>query len=81
MSDDRGVPRHLVYGLGLADGNVMPGFPIDVAVELAARPSNFNAVAQNQRGALKLLQRVDADDLDLGGVTALPLTLPGSPTR
>ena len=46
----RRPPCHLVYGLGPADGNVMPGFPIDAAVELATRRSNFSAVAQNQRG-------------------------------
>ena len=55
MSDDRGAPRHLVYGLRLADGNVLPGFPIDVAAELATRGVRFSAVAQNQRGALALL--------------------------
>ena len=55
MTVARRPPCHLVYGLGLADGNVMPGFPIDAAVELATRRSNFSAVAQNQRGALTLL--------------------------
>lgn len=55
MNDDRGSPRHLVYGLRLADGSVLPGFPIDVAAGLAMRGIRFNAVAQNQRGALALL--------------------------
>jgi hypothetical protein len=55
MNDDRGVARHLIYGLRLADGSVLPGFPIDVATGLAARGVGFNAVAQNQRGALALL--------------------------
>jgi outer membrane protein assembly factor BamB len=55
MNDDRGVPRHLVYGLRLADGSVLPGFPIDVAAGLATRGISFNPVAQNQRGALALL--------------------------
>jgi outer membrane protein assembly factor BamB len=55
MNDDRGPPRHLVYGLKLADGSVMPGFPIDIAAGLAARGIRFNAAAQNQRGALALL--------------------------
>src|SRR5208282_6882313 len=54
MIDDRGTPRHLVYGLQLADGGVLPGFPIDVAAGLAARGVRFNPVVQNQRGALAL---------------------------
>jgi outer membrane protein assembly factor BamB len=55
MSGDRGAPRHLIYGLRLADGNVLPGFPIDVAAELATRGVRFNAVVQSQRGAVALL--------------------------
>ncbi len=55
MNDDRGPPRHLVYGLRLADGSVLPGFPIDVAAGLATHGISFNAVSQNQRGALALL--------------------------
>ena len=39
MLDVQGAPRHLVYGLRLADGSVLPGFPIDVAAGLAARGS------------------------------------------
>ena len=52
MVDDRGKPRHLVYGLRLSDGGVLPGFPIDVGAGLAARGIRFDATAQNQRGAL-----------------------------
>ena len=55
MSDDHGVPRHLVYGLRLTDGSVLPGFPIDVAAALGTRGVNFDSAAQNQRGALALL--------------------------
>jgi hypothetical protein len=55
MLDDRGTPRHRVYGLRLADGAILPGFPIDVADVLATRGFRFDAVAQNQRGALALL--------------------------
>jgi hypothetical protein len=55
MIDDRGTQRHLVYGLRLSDGNVLPGFPIDVAAALAARGVSFNSTVQNQRGALALL--------------------------
>ena len=39
MVDDRGMPRHLVFGLRLADGSVLPGFPIDVAAGRAASVS------------------------------------------
>ena len=55
MVDDRGKPRHLVYGLRLSDGGVLPGFPIDVAAGLAARGIRFDPAAQNQRGAFALL--------------------------
>jgi hypothetical protein len=55
MNDDSGAPRHIVYGLKVADGSVLPGFPIDVAAGLAMRGISFNAVAQNQRGAITLL--------------------------
>jgi PQQ-like domain len=55
MIDGRGTPRHLVYGLRLADGSVLPGFPIDVAAGLTARGIRFNPAVQNQRGALALM--------------------------
>ena len=55
MTDDRGKPRHLVYGLRLSDGGVLPGFPLDVAAGLAVHGIRFDSAAQNQRGALALL--------------------------
>jgi hypothetical protein len=55
MVDDRGKPRHLVFGLRLSDGSVLPGFPIDIAAGLSARGIQFDPAAQNQRGALALL--------------------------
>lgn len=55
MNGDQGAARHLIYGLRLADGGVLPGYPIDVAAGLATGGVRFNAVAQNQRGALALL--------------------------
>jgi hypothetical protein len=55
MVDDHGRPRHFVYGLRLSDGGVLPGYPIDVATELAAHGIRFDPTAQNQRGALALL--------------------------
>ncbi len=50
----QGEPRHLVFGLSLADGRVLPGWPIDIAQALAARGLEFAPRAQNQRGALVL---------------------------
>ena len=55
MIDDRGAPRHLVYGLRLSDGSVLPGFPVDVAAGVTARGISFDPAAQNQRGALALM--------------------------
>jgi hypothetical protein len=50
---DKG-PRHLVFGLSLADGSVLPGWPVDVANTLRAIGMNFNAPAEGERGALTL---------------------------
>lgn len=47
-----GRPRHEVHALSLADGSVVPGWPVDVA---AALSGSFDPVVQNQRGALVLL--------------------------
>jgi hypothetical protein len=55
MVYDGGRPRHFVLGLRLSDGNVLPGFPIDIAAGLGARGVRFDPAAQNQRGALALL--------------------------
>ncbi len=55
MVRDPSGPRHLVFGLSLRDGSVLPGWPVDVAAGLAARGSTFTPRLQNQRGALALL--------------------------
>lgn len=55
MVDSGGTPQHLVFGLRLADGHVLPGFPINVAAGTSARGITFNPTVQNQRGALALL--------------------------
>jgi hypothetical protein len=55
MINRTGTPQHLVYGLRLTDGSVLPGFPIDVAAGLAAHGIRFTPRVQNQRGALSLL--------------------------
>ena len=53
---DRGdEPRHLIFGLSLADGAVLPGWPVDVADALRAVGMSFNAPDQNQRSALTLV--------------------------
>lgn len=54
MVDSGDGPRHLVFGLSLADGAVLPGWPVDVASSLHALGMSFNAPAQNERGALTL---------------------------
>jgi hypothetical protein len=55
MIDRAGTPQHLVYGLRLTDGSVLPGYPVDVAAGLAAHGIHFIPRVQNQRGALSLL--------------------------
>jgi hypothetical protein len=52
MVDRGGGPRRLVFGLSLADGSVLPGWPVDVADALGVAGMEFNPLAQGQRGAL-----------------------------
>lgn len=47
-------PRHLVFGLSLKDGAILPGFPVDVAGALDALGMSFTPRIQNQRGALAI---------------------------
>jgi PQQ-like domain len=53
-----GGPKHLVFGLDLTDGTVLPGWPVDIAAALAATGQSFDPVVQNQRGALALVDGV-----------------------
>ncbi len=53
-SPDGSGARHLVFGLALGDGAVLPGFPIDIAAALRAQGIDFAPRVQNQRGALIL---------------------------
>lgn len=53
VDGDKG-PRHLVFGLSLTDGAVLPGLPVDIANTLRAIGTTFNASAQGERGALTL---------------------------
>jgi hypothetical protein len=53
---DRGDgPRHFVFGLSLADGAVLPGWPVDTADSLRAIGVTFDPRIQNQRGALTMV--------------------------
>jgi len=54
MVDGEKGPRHLVFGLSLADGAVLSGWPVDIADSLGALGMSFNAPAQGERGALTL---------------------------
>ena len=56
LVDRKGEPTHLVYGLSLRDGSVLPGWPVDVAAGLRARGMSFDSRVQNERGALVLLK-------------------------
>ncbi|HET6182926.1 MAG TPA: PQQ-binding-like beta-propeller repeat protein [Acetobacteraceae bacterium] len=55
MVDRDGVPAHLVFGLSLADGHVLAGWPVDVQAALRERGIAFTPREQNQRAALALL--------------------------
>jgi len=47
--------RHLIFGLSLEDGSVLPGWPIDVAAALSSKGLTFNPAIQGQRGALTIV--------------------------
>lgn len=49
------APRHEVFALSLANGAMLPGWPVDVATALAGKGANFIARDQNERGALTIL--------------------------
>lgn len=53
-----GGVRHLLYGLSLRDGSVLPGWPVDVAQALSAKGESFTPRVQNERGALLILHDV-----------------------
>ncbi len=56
--DDGSGPQHLVFGLAVDDGSVLPGFPVNVAQVLKARGIAFTPRIQNQRGALVIVDRM-----------------------
>src|SRR5438105_1393219 len=49
-------PRHLIYALSLADGSVLPKWPVDVQDELAKQGITFSSSTQGERSALLLFQ-------------------------
>ncbi len=53
--EGRSGPRHLVFALSLKDGSTLPGWPVDIADALARLHRPFVSAAQNQRGALAIL--------------------------
>ena len=48
-------PRHLVAALSLANGAVVPGWPLDVQAELGKRGVNFDSGPQGARSALQFM--------------------------
>ena len=50
-----GVPQHGIFALSLTDGSIRAGWPVDVAARVATRGTPFEAINQNQRGALSIL--------------------------
>ena len=47
--------RHLIFGLSLIDGSIVPGWPIDVGNALAAIGITFQPEYQGQHGGLALV--------------------------
>jgi hypothetical protein len=83
--DNNVTAKHLVYGVHLADGSVVANWPVDVSAKVAG----FTSSAQNQRGALQLVNGIlyvpyggHAGDCDAyhGWVVGIPVATPQSPT-
>ncbi|HEX5327332.1 MAG TPA: hypothetical protein VFW75_11740, partial [Acetobacteraceae bacterium] len=55
MVSRSGTPAHLVFGLRLADGAVLSGWPIDVQQAMQTRGIAFSPRVQGQRSALAML--------------------------
>jgi hypothetical protein len=47
-------PRHEIYALSLADGTVVPNWPLDVETQLAKQGISFSSSTQGERSALLL---------------------------
>jgi hypothetical protein len=55
LVEQNGAAQHLVFGLRLRDGAVLPGWPINVEAALRNFGINFISREQNQRAALAFL--------------------------
>jgi hypothetical protein len=53
--DDGTGPGHYLFGLSLADGSILSGFPVNVAEALKAAGRTFDPKVQNERGALLIV--------------------------
>jgi outer membrane protein assembly factor BamB len=54
MTESANGPRHMVYALSLADGTIVPNWPIDVEAGLTAEGAVFSSSVQGERSALLL---------------------------
>jgi len=52
MTETANGPRHLVYALSLADGSVLPSWPIDMEAALTGRGATFSSAFHGERSAL-----------------------------
>jgi hypothetical protein len=55
MVEEPEGPQHLIFGLSLDTGAILPGFPVNVAKALSAIGMRFEPRLQNQRGALTIV--------------------------
>jgi len=55
MRDEPAGPQHFIYGVSLATGSILSGFPINVADALKAAGETFEPLVENQRGALLIV--------------------------
>ena len=56
VSAQDGSAQHLIFGLSVGDGTILPGFPVNVAEALRASGLAFAPRFQNQRGALLIAE-------------------------
>src|SRR5580704_9966727 len=57
VSTEDSGPQHLVFGLALDDGAILPGYPLNVATALRSLEMKFTPSIQNQRSALTIVGR------------------------
>ena len=79
--------KHQIFALSLNDGNVLPGWPVDVST-IKAGTVSFDSAAQNQRGALLIVNQTlyvpyggnfqDCGEFH-GWVVGVPLDNPAAP--